>query len=435
MKENSLENDTENGTTRRKFLKQLGVTGLTALLSGGLFNNLGRAETAGEFKIGVVTSLSGYLAKGGHITERGYKMWERTVNERGGIPINGNKYKVKLDFYDASSKPATAAKGTEKLISTGNIDFIFGPYASGVTIASAPICNKYQEPMITGSAESPLIWGKKPKWVFGTIPSADLIGPASLKCWHNLCSPEPKSIAIVGIDDPFSESVADGYVPVAKEYGWEIVHREIIPADLKDLSPVVTKVKAKNPDVFAFGGHTTDHLKMIKAMRSLNFSPNAWVLHYGVTVPEFIGGLGEDANYTFGNSVWTKDVPREGEFFGTAKEFADQFSTVWGHNPDYTEAASSATGVVFQEAVKSIGATPPLTKEDKAELRTALEEIKLETFYGTVDYAKEGKHYHCNSGLTTLSMQILGGKCRVVGPTEKLMLAEPTYPVPSWQER
>ena len=64
---------------------------------------------ADEFKIGVITSLSGDLATGGSVTKRGYDLWAKAVNAQGGIDIKGKKYTVRLIYGDDQSQPAQAA--------------------------------------------------------------------------------------------------------------------------------------------------------------------------------------------------------------------------------------------------------------------------------------------------------------------------------------
>ena len=91
------------------------------------------------FKVGVVTSLSGELVFGGAVTKRGYDLWAEAVNQLGGIDIEGKKYRVTLVYADDRGTPATAAVAGEQLITQEKVDFILGPYASGPTLALAPI--------------------------------------------------------------------------------------------------------------------------------------------------------------------------------------------------------------------------------------------------------------------------------------------------------
>src|SRR4030042_2095860 len=182
-------------------MRKIGILGL--IVFGVFIVSLicplsGQAQEKRDFfKVGVVTSLSGELAFGGSVTKRGYDMWEDAINAQGGIDIGGKKYKVKLVYADDQSTPATAAVAGERLITQEKVDFILGPYASGPTLALAPITEKYKMPHITGSAESPLIWLRTFKYTFGTLPPVNLTAQAIIGTLAKEVSPQPKTSGIV----------------------------------------------------------------------------------------------------------------------------------------------------------------------------------------------------------------------------------------------
>ena len=386
------------------------------------------------FKVGVVTSLSGELAFGGNVTKRGYDMWADTVNQQGGIEIGGKRYRVQLIYADDQSTPATAAVAGERLITQEQVDFILGPYASGTTLALAPITEKYKVPHITGSAESPLIWQRKFKYTFGTIPPVSIIAQAPIQTLAQDVSPKPQTIAILGIDDPFSKFAAEAFRTTAQKIGIKVVRYEIVPEG-SDYTPAVSAAKAQNPDIFAIGSHEKAAIEMIKAAKELKFNPKAFVQHYGMTTPDFRKGLGKDADYVFGASVWTANLNYKATIlFTTPKEYAEKFKAKFGTEPDYTEAASTAAGIAFQEALRQIKATPPLDQAEKDALIAALEKLNIMTFYGPVKFATSGDYYHSNAGLQPIALQYQGGKLVEVGPG-KLALVKPRYPTPPWDRR
>jgi branched-chain amino acid transport system substrate-binding protein len=386
------------------------------------------------FKVGVVTSLSGELAFGGTVTKRGYDLWADTVNQLGGIEIEGKKYKVTLVYADDQSTPATAAMAGERLITQEHVDFILGPYASGTTLALAPITEKYKIPHITGSAESPLIWKRKFKYTFGTIPAVSLIAQASIQTLARDVTPKPKTIAILGIDDAFSKFAAEAFKAAAEKEGFKVVKYEIVPEG-SDYTPQISAIKAINPDLFAMGSHEKAAIEMIKIAKELRFNPKAFIQHYGMTTPDFRKGLGKDTEYVFGTSVWTPNMKHAGTIlFKSPKEYADAFKAKYGDDPEYTNAGSTAAGIAFQEALRAIKAKPPLTQEQKDALVTALEKLNIMTFYGPIKFAGEGDYYHCNAGLQPVALQYQGGKLVEVGPG-KLRVVAPKYPTPSWDKR
>ena len=386
------------------------------------------------FKVGVVTSLSGELAFGGTVTKRGYDMWEDAINAAGGIDIGGKKYKVKLVYADDQSTPATAAVGGERLITQEKVDFILGPYASGTTLALAPICEKYKVPHITGSAESPLIWLKKFKYTFGTIPPVNSNARSAIRTLAEEAKPKPQTIAILGIDDAFSKFAAEAQKLEAEKLGIKVVKYEIVPEG-SDYTPSVSAIKALNPDIFAMGNHEKAAIEMIKIAKELKFNPKAYTQHYGMSTPDFRKGLGKDIEYVLGNSVWTETMKLQGTIlFKTPKEYADAIRKKFNVDPDYTEAGCTAAGIAFQEALRAIKAAPPLTDAQKDALIGALEKLDLTLYYGQVKFATEGDAYHSNAGLAPLTLQYQGGKLVEVGPA-KVRVATLKYPTPPWDKR
>ena len=418
---------------KRRHVVVIGVA-VALVVALGLVAGPAAAQEAPVFKVGVVTSLSGEMNFGGNVTKRGYDLWAETVNAAGGIAIGGKRYKVQLIYGDDQSSPATAAIAAERLITQEKVDFILGPYASGTTLAVAPITEKYKVPHITGSAESPLIWKQKFKYTFGTIPAVNQIAPASIKTLAKDVKPAPKTVAIVGIDDAFSKFAAQAFKDAAEQAGLKVVKYEIVPEGV-DYTPTITAVKAVNPDVLAIGSHEKAAMEMIKAAKELGFAPKAIVQHYGMTTPDFLKGLGKDAEFVFGSSVWTAALKHRGDDpFGTPARYAEVFQKKYGTPPDYTEAASTAAGLAFEAALKQIGAAPPLDQKEKDNLVAALEKLNIKTFYGPIKFATEGDFYHDNVGLASIALQIQGGKIVEVGPGA-LKVVNPKYPMPAWTKR
>jgi branched-chain amino acid transport system substrate-binding protein len=250
------------------------------------------------------------------------------------------------------------------------------------------------------------------------------------------CSPEPKTFAVVGINRPYDKATAEKAREMGKGFGWELVAYEILPAGLADFSSIVTKIKRANPDVFVVSALLEDHFKMIPALKDYDYYPKALLMHYGPTAPEFIEELGKDAEYIIGASPWTHNMQKKGNFFGTALKFGKDFNAAYGHFPDYTEAACAAAGIVAAEALKQIGATPPLSTEERKKLKDAISNIDIETFYGRVNFETEkgNKLYHCIR-LFPNGAQFQGGKLYLVGPEEENIEKPVIYPAPSWKKR
>jgi branched-chain amino acid transport system substrate-binding protein len=384
----------------------------------------------GVYKIGVITSLSGGLATGGNVTKQGYEMWAKRVNEAGGIAVAGKKYPVKLIYGDAQSEPSQAASAAERLATQEKIDFALGPYSSGVTLAAAPVLEKYKIPMITGSAESPLIWREKFKFTFGTIPPVNFTGAGPLEIIAGL-NPPPKRAVVLGSNDAFSKATAETFRDTCKRLNIKVMKYDIVPSG-QDLTPYMSAVRAMRPDVIAFGGHDEELIRLVKALHQINYAPKALLMHYGVTEPAFIEALGKDAEQVYGASVWTPSLKTRGDLiWQDAQSYTADIKKTFGITPDYTMAGCSAAGLAFQAAIMKIGAAPPLNDAQKLALVDALENLDIHTFYGPIKFSKEGEFFHANTGLTPLALQIQGGKTVIIGPAS-VQEAKAQYPMKPW---
>lgn len=414
--------------TRRRLLQTSAVAAGAVAMGAG-----GRSIVAQEpsIKCGVVTSLSGKDMFGGNLTRRGYDLWAEVINKKGGVEIGGQRYPVEMFYGDAQSQPSSGAEAAERLIVQDEVDVLFGPYTSGVTLAVQPISMKYRVPMISGSAESPKVWLQKPPFNFGMIPAVDLSAGKSIRLIvDNAGDPQPQSAAVIGVNEPFSKETAEGFQQGVKDVGLDLKHYELIPAK-SDLTPIVSNLASMNPDLVAIGAHEEVLINFIKAAKSLNFRPKAIMMHYGVTAPAFADQLGADADGVFGISVWTPDVPFEDELFGTAKDYDELSYNRWGSHPDYTEAACSASGLVLMDAAARFGKAPPWDQEDHQALTQAIEATDIETFYGPVKFETSGDHFHNNTQPVPVLIQIKQGRVVPVAP-EDAAQEKMTYPLPSW---
>jgi len=390
-------------------------------------------ESRNFFKVGVITELSGDLVTGGNITKRGYDLWAQEINSKGGIDIKGKKYPVKLVYADAQSNPAAGAAAAERLITQEKVDFILGPYSSGVTLAVAPVVDKYKVPMITGSAESPLIWRNKFKYTFGTIPPINFTGATSIKTLTDL-KPAPKTIAIIGSNDAFSKATAEAYKAAAEAAKLKVLKYSIVPSG-QDMTPLLSAVRSMKPDIIAFGGHDEEHVKFVKALRQIGYTPKALLMHCGITDKAFTDAVGKDGEQIFGTTCWTGTAKTKSKIlWPNAATYAAASTKAYQNPGDYTQGGCSAAGIAFQVALQKVGAKPGMDEAMRTKLIKAIEEIDVQTFYGRIKFATTGEYYHANIGLDPLTIQIQNGKIMTVGPKTSVEAAA-QYPMKEWKNR
>ena len=388
----------------------------------------GGGEASDTFKVGAVLELSGESATGGQIAQRGYQMWADAVNKAGGLAIGDKKYNVDLVVQDCKSDPATGADAASRLVTEEGVNAIFGAYTSGVQLAMDPICAKYKVPCIAGSAESPNVWKSKPEFTFGVIPAVDTTAARSIQAIVDNANPKPTTAAVVGANEPFSDNTAEGFRAGAEAAKLNVVHYGLFPPNA-DLAPVAGAVAAQKPDIVAVGGHDVLLVDFVKAMAATGYTPKAIIEHYGITDASFSKALGKQADGVMGISVWLPTATFKDDTFGSAGDYAKAFEQQHGSPPDYTAAGCSAAGLVLQAAVEELGEPPSLSEESRGKLNDLIAQTDLQTFYGPIKFATEGDHFHNNTALSPMLVQIQGGEVKAIAPPDA---AQTTiiYPLP-----
>ena len=384
---------------------------------------------AKEFKIGCAVALTGKFGKAGSLVKDAYTYWAEKVNSNGGIEVNGKKYKVKLIFYDDKSDPATGAKMIDRLINRDRVDLLLGGFGSSQVFSESAVAEKYGYPLISGAASSNKLFERGFKYYFSTLGKATEEVKGCVYAFASLKN-KPKTAAIVGADILFTSLACEGFKKYCEKTGIKVVHFELFPMRLQDYNSLLMKVKAKNPDVLFVGSHLLVAMRVIKALKEINFSPKGVAFSYGPTVPKFVQDLKQDAEYVVAASEWTPNLPYRGKVFGSAKDFAEGYYKKYGRMPDYVEAASAGGAVALQLAIEALGITPRVSDKDREKIAKWLHENEVETFYGKIKFDKDG----ANIAHPALAVQIQNGKIKTVYP-ENVKDADLIYPFKPWKER
>ena len=112
----------------------------------------------GTIKFGATMSLTGGLAAEAKTAKDGYDFIADAINKKGGIPVGKKHYEIKIVYYDDQSNANNAVQLYDKLITQDKVDFLLGPYSSGVTLATSTEAEKYKIPMVVAHAATPAIY-------------------------------------------------------------------------------------------------------------------------------------------------------------------------------------------------------------------------------------------------------------------------------------
>lgn len=380
------------------------------------------AECVGTITLGAAVSETGRFAREGKDTRQGYNTWLDWVNnEYGGIKVGDDCYNVEIIAYDDEGDADTAANLVERLITDDEVDFLLGPYSSGLTMSTSAIAEKYGIIMVEGNGASESIFERGFENIFAVLTPAGNYTQSALKA---LADKGAKSVVIAYEDTAFPTSVGQGAERWAEEYGLEVLAVETYPLEIADVTAIMTKFRDLDPDVFVGGGHFNDALLFVKAAEELGFTPDAMIITVGPSNPDFAAEVGNSANYLLGPTQWEATMSWEDEYFGTPAEFAERYEGLWGEPPTYQAAESTATPLALQLAIEQAGSL------DMDAVRQALYDLDVITFYGPINFDETGK----NAAKPMGTIQIQDGVINVVAPTEAAV-TELMFPMPPWEEK
>ena len=363
---------------------------------------------------GSAVSITGKYSVNGKHTKNGYDLAIKRFNERGGVEIKGKKYKLDIIYYDDESTAATAAKLAERLIRQDEIEFVLGPYSSGLTAAMAPITEKYKITMIEANGASSSLFTKGYKYLFALLTVADLyLAPAVdmlvLQAKKDGIRTRDLKAAMAFENDPFSLSVRSGVVAALKKAKIKVVVDEKLPPSLEDMSAILTKVKVFKPNLLVVSGHAKGAATAVRQLKEFNVKvPMLAMTHCDSAAIE--KNYPDSAEGTLCARQWSKELTYsdDDKLFGNGLDFVEIFQKEYGYEPPYQAAESAAAVQVWVDALKR-------SKSFKSkDVRNAVAKTKMQTFYGNVKFDKQGR----NIAKPMVLAQIQDGEYKVVSPPD-----------------
>jgi branched-chain amino acid transport system substrate-binding protein len=398
------------GTFGKAFVVVAAILSLVVGASTGF-----AAETV---KVGVLLPLTGSQAKFGEIEKRSFEMAAEEINAKGGV--NGKK--IELLFEDDTGKPDVGRSGVEKLISREKVPVITGGYSSSVTAAAAPVAQQFKVPFVicTGSADD--VTEKGYDYVFRVNPPASEY-PNAVKSFLQAVAKDVKTVALLYENSAFGQSSSKSFEEDAKGAGLKIIVKEGYQAGAIDFKPVLTKVKAANPDMIYMVSYVMDASLLMRQSKELHINPKMFVGGgAGFTLPEFAKSAGDAADGVYSATLWVDTLP-----FPGAKQYSDNFKKKYGSETEYHGAEAYATMYVVADALKRAKSITP------KDVRDALAKTDMKTAFGPVKFISYGKKTQQNK-LDTYMVQWQKGELESVWPTN-VATKKYIYPTPPWDKR
>ena len=223
------------------------LTLIAVLILGGIFQAaLGNTQ---EIRIGATVSASGKFALEVGPFKRLLLAWAEKVNEKGGLILQKGRpaVPVRMIIYDDQSDEATARRFYQRLISEDKVHLLLGPYSSSLTFAVSSISENQRIPLLAICANSPKIYQRGYRYLLGILDEAPRY---TYRYWDMLLSEKKaRTVSFLVEETLHPLSVYEGAKGMAEKAGIKILSSDIVPADTRDFTTLLSKLHRLDPDI------------------------------------------------------------------------------------------------------------------------------------------------------------------------------------------
>jgi branched-chain amino acid transport system substrate-binding protein len=365
--------------------------------SGGWSTHLDRSDRV----------RTGALAVDATYHLRGEQLAVEDINSHGGWLGRP----VELKYYDDKSEAGTTIRLYTRLVTQDRVNFLVGPYSSGITQAVVPLVNKYKMATIepSASASLPDIYVSGNLWNFQGIPPSTgyLEGLLPLAQAHGA-----KKVAVLALKSAYSLACAKARVAQANALGMTIVYQTTYSLPQPDFSSIALAIKNADPDVVLACSYYPDSVGLTQGLDRVGFKPKFLAETIGPAEMEFSKTLGPLANRIISNTSWwlTLSTPDNAGFIA-------RYRAKFHQDPDYHSAAGYS-------AVEALGAAVMATRSlDQGKVRDWLRHNEVPTVKGNLKVDPNG----LNIGLHQYMIHIQNEIPKLIWP-DNVAQAHPLIP-------
>src|SRR5437879_1571120 len=332
------------------------------------------AQGKGTIKIATQSPLSGGQAALGE----GIKLGAQLALEqlRGNLTKQG--FKVELVPFDDQAKPDVGVANAKNIIADKDILVVIGHLNSGVAIPSSEVYKEVDLPMISPANTNEKITDRGYPSVNRVCGRDDVQGPVGAEFAAQTL--KVKSVYVVHDKTTYGQGVAEAFKNDVEKKGVKVVAFEGTE-EKSNFDPLITPIKAKNPDLVYFGGIYDQGAPFFKQAREKGVK-SKFLGPDGMDSSDFVKIGGKPVVGTYDT---TAGAPASSP---QAKQFGEEFKKKYGKNPEPYAAESYVATAIAIKALEDV------TKGGKAPTReavaAAIRKVKYNGMTGTIEFDDKG---------------------------------------------
>jgi len=321
-----------------------------------------------DINIGVTLSATGPGASLG-IPEK------NTFELLGGSSLGGQK--LNFIVLDDKSDTTEAVKNTRKLIAENAVDVVIGSTITPNSLAMVEVAAEAETPMISMAASARIVDPANPKthWVFKTPQSDALMADAIAV---HMKAGGVKTLGYIGFSDAYGESWLAEIKRSGQTAGIKIVAEEKYNRNDPSVTGQILKIMAAKPDAVLIGASGTPAATPEKELIARGYKGRIYQTH-GVANPDFLRVLGKEGNGTIlpsGPMLVYEQLPDSNPVKKSAGEYVRRYEAKYGTRSTFGGHAYDAYLLLSHAVPEALRKAKPGTREFRAALRDALENVK-----------------------------------------------------------
>ena len=328
----------------------------------------------GTIKIATQSPLSGGQAALGE----GIKLGAQLALDQLKGTLTKQGFKVELVPFDDQAKPDVGVANAKNIIADKDILVVIGHLNSGVAIPSSEVYKEVDLAMISPANTNERITDRGYPNINRVCGRDDVQGPVGAEFAAQTL--KVKSVYVIHDKTTYGQGVAEAFKADLEKKGVKVVAFEGTE-EKSNFDPIITPIKAKNPDLVYFGGIYDQAAPFFKQAREKGVK-SKFLGPDGIDSSDLVKIAGKAV---VGIYYTTAAAPSTS---AQAKQFGDDFKKKFGKNPEpYAAEAYVATAIALKalESAATGGKVPT-----RAAVATAIRKVKYTGMTGSIEFDDKG---------------------------------------------
>jgi len=342
-----------------------------------------------------------------------FEMALEEINNAGGI----KGQPLQLIFSDDQGEPKAGEQAVKSLVEEKKVVMMVGGYSSSNTLQMAYAADRLDKPFLVATAADDRITRHNLENIYRLNPPASEYTKGLEE--FLLDRVKPTSMSIVYENSPYGTGGARRMMDFCRANGIEI--KGVHPYFKKGATPeylqkILSPIQQDQPDAIFMASYLDDATILVRKAKEMKIQSLLCGGAGGFTHASFCRKTGNASENMVTATLWSPAAK-----FAMAKEFYDRYMKRYSIQPDYHAAEAYSALLVSADALNR---SRSLASDD---IRAALNDTKIETPFGSVEFKDYGPYKRQNASATQV-FQIKNGNFETIWPP---VLATSTYSAPS----